>query len=305
MRYCLKCGAELREGAQFCPQCGARIGKKIPNEEFANHTQADECVGTNINKSKIITIFLIVCGMVVFILAFLTWIETGKDEKKDISEDEVRELLIKGWVYEDRDTIELDEYIEPKRCELVAQSYTDMEIKELWEECVEEGMVSGEYSFKTLIQALDVEEMQEEFEYYQSYEFSYNHDTENDVYRKVYDKYGSYEMYEKNKESFYQDLEQFYEKECERYNFKIENCSEEDIYMIQKDMYQAIYEGSDERISYDVSKWKEVKKVSLIAEDGEKYTGGFVVKVDGEWKILDISWLGVIYAPDAEISYLE
>lgn len=250
------------------------------------------------NKKKIIYIFeFILC---IYLCAgcgnnikseekFKDMIGAEKDEKKDIGEDEVRELIIRVQVYEDRDTIELDEYIEPKRCELFAQMYTDKELKELLEECGEEGMISGEYSLKSLIRAIDAANMKMEFENYQSYEFSYDHDTENDVYREVYDKYDSYEMYEENKVSFYQDLEQFYEKEYERYNFKIENCSEEELNMIQEDMYQAIYEGSNEKISYDVSKWKEVKKVSVIVEDVEK-NKVFVVKVDGKWKILDSRW---------------
>lgn len=77
MRYCLKCGVELKEAVHFCPQCGARIGKKIPNKEFVNHTQEPKYVGTNINISKIITIFLLVFSMVLFILTFLPWIEEG------------------------------------------------------------------------------------------------------------------------------------------------------------------------------------------------------------------------------------
>lgn len=32
MKYCTNCGAELKEGATFCPKCGAKIGGKKPVE---------------------------------------------------------------------------------------------------------------------------------------------------------------------------------------------------------------------------------------------------------------------------------
>jgi len=39
--HCVKCGAELPEGARFCPNCGAAVGK-IVKEEFS--VSADDLV---------------------------------------------------------------------------------------------------------------------------------------------------------------------------------------------------------------------------------------------------------------------
>ena len=39
---CDKCGAELPEGARFCPKCGARVGK-VAKEEFS--VSSDNLVG--------------------------------------------------------------------------------------------------------------------------------------------------------------------------------------------------------------------------------------------------------------------
>ena len=39
---CVKCGAELPEGARFCPSCGASVGKFV-KEEFS--VSADDLVG--------------------------------------------------------------------------------------------------------------------------------------------------------------------------------------------------------------------------------------------------------------------
>jgi hypothetical protein len=30
MKYCTNCGAELKEGSEFCPKCGTKIGAKKP-----------------------------------------------------------------------------------------------------------------------------------------------------------------------------------------------------------------------------------------------------------------------------------
>ena len=35
MKYCVKCGAEIQDDAQFCPKCGQKVGGEVTTEVIA------------------------------------------------------------------------------------------------------------------------------------------------------------------------------------------------------------------------------------------------------------------------------
>ena len=51
MKYCTNCGAELKEGSEFCSKCGTKIGAKKADKKAVEGTVVN---GTSVQpKSKI------------------------------------------------------------------------------------------------------------------------------------------------------------------------------------------------------------------------------------------------------------
>jgi hypothetical protein len=72
MKYCNKCGKELKEGTKFCTHCGAKIqddSKKHKHKEVHSiHEKSAHKTDKPIRKSKSIKIFLILLALVVLLI---------------------------------------------------------------------------------------------------------------------------------------------------------------------------------------------------------------------------------------------
>lgn len=57
MKYCAKCGKELKEGAKFCAYCGYRTGE-VPHKVFQNNNPNPEKMRIIADKDPV---FRVVC----------------------------------------------------------------------------------------------------------------------------------------------------------------------------------------------------------------------------------------------------
>lgn len=86
MKYCTKCGNELRNKDLYCSKCGTKVEKEIKEAKEVKDTSSDEVGGNfTINKRDIATqiiLTVITCG-----LYGLYWIATITDDVNMLNED--------------------------------------------------------------------------------------------------------------------------------------------------------------------------------------------------------------------------
>lgn len=296
MRYCSKCGTEIKDKSGYCPQCGAYVEKKRQNK-------------------KVLGIISMIAGLIIIITIILLNSDLTKllDKHKsseELSEDKAREMILKLSVaWYKGDIFEMDKYVEPK----YSAMYKQEENEESWELLKQEGLVFGEYNIEKLFSLMAESRIEGEFNYLKALKadnVSYSYQTGSSIgirfmidelVNEVHEKYDSYDGYKMNKDSFYKDMENFCQKYMDRLQFiKIENEDNKEV-----------ENGKNQLLSYcqkyqiNTSKWKEIKVVTFLdneeeyeeeyeEEEIEEYEfneAWIFVKVDNKWKLLNLDYL--------------
>ena len=84
-KYCVKCGAELKEGTKFCEKCGHPVDEKVKDNTSNNsNTSSTNRVSlgvTNRNIGMAVVLSLVTCG--IYALIWLVYINDDVNKVSD------------------------------------------------------------------------------------------------------------------------------------------------------------------------------------------------------------------------------